>query len=260
MKTRILASMALVFMFLILAAAPALADTIRLKNGTVIKGKVTSFAGGSFTVTIELGSSSTSRATIDMRDVDTIEFDGRSEEVKSGTSSPPRQAEPEDDGGDRTTSPPVTTPSRPAPANPGSTTSPGPTTSTTSPVSRPSSAIPKEVVVSVPARDDWTYASLVVRRGDRILVSATGKVKLSSTREAGPEGVSIDDKDKLLVEKPTGGLIAVIGDDNDDFVYIGREGEFVATRDGKLFLSVNEGDLSDNDGSFSVRIKIETNR
>ena len=55
---------------------------------------------------------------------------------------------------------------------------------------------------------------------------------------------------------PTGALIAVIGDDNNDFIYIGAEREFTAQRDGALFLGVNEGDLSDNSGSFTVKIEI----
>jgi hypothetical protein len=55
---------------------------------------------------------------------------------------------------------------------------------------------------------------------------------------------------------PTGALIAVIGDDNNDFIYIGRERTFIAQRDGALFLGLNEGDLSDNTGAFDVRIEI----
>ena len=56
----------------------------------------------------------------------------------------------------------------------------------------------------------------------------------------------------------TGGLIAVIGDDNDDFIFVGRSRDFVAQRDGVLFLGVNEGNLSDNSGLFEVTIEAET--
>ena len=51
-------------------------------------------------------------------------------------------------------------------------------------------------------------------------------------------------------------MIAVIGDDNNDFIYIGATREFVATRDGALFLGINEGNLDDNTGSFNVKIEI----
>ena len=48
----------------------------------------------------------------------------------------------------------------------------------------------------------------------------------------------------------------MIGDDNNDFIYIGTDREFVATRDGTLFLGINEGNLDDNSGSFKVKIEI----
>ena len=48
----------------------------------------------------------------------------------------------------------------------------------------------------------------------------------------------------------------VIGDDNNDFIYIGADREFVATRDGTLFLGLNEGNLDDNSGSFKVKVEI----
>jgi hypothetical protein len=56
----------------------------------------------------------------------------------------------------------------------------------------------------------------------------------------------------------TGALIAVIGDDNDDFLLIGSRRDFVAQRDGVLFLGVNEGDLVDNTGSYDIVIEAET--
>ena len=75
--------------------------------------------------------------------------------------------------------------------------------------------------------------------------------------EAVPEGITLDDKDKLMPNWPTGGLIAVIGDDNDNFIYIGKTNEFVAQRSGRLFLSVNEGNLKDNSGVYSARVEVE---
>lgn len=237
-------------LMLVCGAVSAAADTIKLKNGSVVKGKVISFSGGSFTVALDFGTGQ-SRAIIDVRDIDTIEFDGRTttdepranEPRTSSSSVPlPRPSSPDDDRGHR----PSTVTTRPA-------------SDTPPPATRPAGNI-REVVTSVAAKEDWTYASLIVRRGDRIQVSASGRVKISATRESGPEGVEIEDKNKLIADRPTGALIAVIGDDNDDFIFVGREGEFVAQRDGKLFLSVNEGDLTDNNGVFNVRVKLEPAR
>ena len=48
----------LVLSALCLLAASAFADTIKLKNGSVIKGRVVSFSQGEFTIILDLGSSS----------------------------------------------------------------------------------------------------------------------------------------------------------------------------------------------------------
>ncbi len=260
------------FICLLFINLTANADTIKLKNGTIVKGKVLSFNSSSFTVALDLGSSSQSKAILDIRDVESIEFDGKfdgSREETSRNSQPvketavPRPSDPDDDSGHK-----VTSSTRPAPANTRSTPVPTNTEPRTNPSSTPanssansssssSSANSKEVLTVVQAKDDWTYSNLTVRRGDRIHLSASGRVKLSATKESGPEGIELEDKNKLIVDRPTGALIAVIGDDNDDFIYVGRENDFVAKRDGKLFLSVNEGDLTDNNGTFNVRVKVD---
>ena len=67
----------------------------------------------------------------------------------------------------------------------------------------------------------------------------------------------VTDADKLMRNEPTGGLIGVIGDDNDDFIFLGGRREFVAQRDGVLFLGVNESDLADNSGTYDIVIEAE---
>lgn len=222
----------------LLLYSTAMADTIKLKNGEVVTGRIVSYAGGAFTVEIRIGSySDRVRARIDLRDVETIEFDGRDGEVSTRTSTPePRPTPPPIDRS------PITKPTTPA--------------QPTKPVET-DAGIAKELTLQVPSREEWTYANVNVRKGDRVSLSASGKIKLSPTKECGPEGIALDDKDKLIANSPTGSLIAVIGDDNDDFIFVGKEKEFTAARDGKLFLSVNEGNLNDNEGSFSVRVRVE---
>src|SRR5262249_16815358 len=57
-------------------ATTALGDTIHLKNGSVLKGKVTSFADDQFIVMLDTGSGRyLSRAMVYMGDVAKIEFD-----------------------------------------------------------------------------------------------------------------------------------------------------------------------------------------
>jgi hypothetical protein len=104
----------------------------------------------------------------------------------------------------------------------------------------------------------WTNANLVVKKGQRIRVTASGRIALGNGRYATPAGLnSLPDNEKLMKRESTGGLIAVIGDDNNEFIFIGNSKEFVAPRDGLLFFGVNEGNLDDNSGSFDVTVEAE---
>ena len=104
----------------------------------------------------------------------------------------------------------------------------------------------------------WTDSGLMVRKGQRLRISATGRVSLGEGRFSTPTGLPrVVDTEKLMRNEPTGTLIAVIGDDNDEFIPIGANREFYAPRDGRLFLGVNEGKLDDNTGSYDALIEVE---
>jgi hypothetical protein len=103
----------------------------------------------------------------------------------------------------------------------------------------------------------WTNSGWVVKKGQRIRIVGDGRVSLGNGRYTTASGISsLADNDKLLKNVATGALIAVIGDDNNEFIYIGANREFVADRDGALFLGVNEGNLDDNSGAFEVKVEI----
>ena len=124
-------------------------------------------------------------------------------------------------------------------------------------------ALFRTVTVDIVGKRDWTSTGLIIKRGDRLRISATGTVTLdpSSGRTSGPEGTTeLPDPKKLMPDQPTGALIGVIGADNDDFIFIGRSSEFTATRDGLLFLSVNEGTLADNTGTYKAVIEVQAQR
>ena len=98
----------------------------------------------------------------------------------------------------------------------------------------------------------------MVKKGQKIRIIGVGRISLGNGRYSSPSGIStLPDPQKLIKTKPTGGLIAVIGDDNNDFIFVGNTLEFVAQRDGALFLGVNEGKLTDNSGSFDVTVEID---
>ena len=113
-------------------------------------------------------------------------------------------------------------------------------------------------VVGDNTTNGWTSTGYVVRKGQRLRITATGRVMLGQGRSATPAGISsLPDPSKLMPSEPTGAIIAVIGDDNNDFIFIGSRREFVANRSGYLFLGVNENYLEDNKGAFDAILEVE---
>jgi hypothetical protein len=223
---------------------PTFADTIKLKDGSVIRGQVVGFKDQQFTVLIGTGSKGRrSRTMIYVEDVDSIEFDS------SGTSSV--ATDTTDNTPSEPSAPVRTTPDNPTTSSRGNSTVPA------------SGSSPNFFQVKVSVRADdrnngWTNSGLVVRKGQRLRVTASGRISLGNSRFATPAGIStIPDNDKLMRTEATGALIAVIGDDNDDFILVGTRRDFVAQRDGVLFLGVNEGNLKDNTGTFDVVVEAE---
>lgn len=229
----------------------ALADTIKLRDGTVLKGKVISYNQRRFTIVVKIGDS-TSQHDIPMEEVESIEFDAT--DTGGATLS-----------GRSTTSAPAYSPETPSPgvSAAGAASVPADTSPTTAPaaVSKADElATIAEKTVSVAAAADWTSTEIRVQRGQHIVISAIGDVDLGDGKRTGPDGLDLSDKDKLMQGRKTGALIAVVGDDNNDFEYIGSSSEFVAKHNGILFLSVNEGNLRDNNGAFVARVRVLSNR
>jgi hypothetical protein len=287
---------------LVLIAPAAKADTIHLKNGSILKGKVASFADDQFVVMLDTGSGRyMSRALVYIGDVARIEFDsvpGSPETTARETNPPARAAEPEpritssqdlsrnnsSSEAQRNTRPPEPQPrettqpretnptdTQPQPIREPETTQPDKPAVSTAPTlgppdseraTRKSSGPGKTTYVDVIGKRDWTSTGLIISRGDHIRITASGTVTIDpvSGRTSGPEGADITDPKKLMPDQPTGALIGVIGADNDDFIFIGRSTEFTATRSGLLFLSVNEGTLADNTGTFKATIEIQGRR
>jgi hypothetical protein len=258
MNKRIITPLVALMLVLSLSMA-AFADTIRLKDGSVIRGQVIGFKDQQFTVLVGAGSRGRrSQITLYMEDVESIEFDSAgnsplsADNNNTGQSSRPSQP--------TTNRPPV---QQPSPVQ--DTTASEPDNTASQPAGRPSSsqATPTFFQINTRVRGDnasngWTNSGLVVRRGQRIRVSATGRVTLGAGRVSTPAGIpAILDNEKLMRSYPTGALIAVIGDDNDDFIFIGGRREFIAQRDGVLFLGVNEGNLNDNTGAYDIVIEAE---
>jgi hypothetical protein len=239
---------------LVSLVVPSMADTIRLKDGSVIRGQVIGFKDQTFTILI--GSNSKGRRSqmnLYVEDIESIVFDSA-----SGVTS--NQVDDSSANNVPTNAP--TNVSQPAP-RPTPNTQPDTSTSNPQPTTTTTMAPPTFFTIKVSVRADnanngWTNSGLVVRKGQRLKITASGRVSLGRSRFSTPAGISsIPDSDKLMRNEATGSLIAVIGDDNDDFILIGPRRDFVAQRDGVLFLGVNEGDLADNTGTYDIVIEAE---
>jgi hypothetical protein len=238
----------------------ALADVIRMKDGQIIRGQIVGFRDQQFTVLIGSGAGGRrSRITLYMEDVESIEFDaagGAVDDTANTRSQPPARTSPQrpslgNDSG------PVNTQPRNAPA-------PGTNSASSQPASgQPSGGGSAFFPVRVSVRADntangWTDSGLMLRKGQRLRVTASGRVSLGQGRFSTPTGLPrVLDNEKLMRNEPTGGLIVVVGDDNDEFIFVGAGREFFAPRDGRLFLGVNEGNLNDNTGTYDALIEVE---
>lgn len=255
--------------FLVLSvAAVSFGDTIRLRDGSIIKGKIVSFEAGKFTILIDDGARQR-RLVYSAGDVDSIIFESESIPVSNSaktttdgnttiitvgqTKTPP--ADPPTSKNTTTTSPSKNDPPKMILSD----------KSSNSKETNTKIVSAKPIIITIPVLADnttngWTNTGWVVRKGQKIKIIGSGRVSLGNGRFASPAGITtLPDAEKLIKGQPTGGLIAVIGADNNEFIFIGTSYEFIATREGDLFLGVNEGNLNDNSGSFEVTIEIDPN-
>ncbi len=252
-----------------LLSSVAFGDTIRLKDGSIIKGRIVSFNGGKFTIAIGEGTRSR-QMTFGAAEIDSIVFDSpalaataASREIDYKTPvNNPRVVNPRvvvSDQALRTPAqvevrkPELKTPERRPVTQPETVTAPTASTTTAGPISW------NVKVLADNTSNGWTNTGWVVKKGQviRITGSPESTISLGSGKTSNASGLGdVEDSNKLLKHVPTGALIAVIGDDNNDFIYIGSSREIKAERDGALFLGINEGKLDDNSGALDIKIEI----
>jgi hypothetical protein len=121
-----------------------------------------------------------------------------------------------------------------------------------------------ERVIVVPGDSQGTDTGLELRRGDRVMINATGSV-VASTRfgAVSPEGRSESytiRQNYPVTDVGGGALVGYIqmrnGQRSRPF-YIGSQNAFTAPMDGRLYLLINDDDYRDNSGSFSVRLDVQ---
>ena len=253
------AALAVIFSLSLSAGWGVLADTIRLRDGSVVRGQIIAFKDQQFTVLIGAGTRGRrGRMTIYSEDIESIEFDTTAGVADTGGANSGGVAD--DDRSGNTA--PVIRNNPPPDTRPQPDTTPN-TDRDTDAATPNTGGAPVFFPIRLRVRADnasngWNDSGLMVRAGQRLRITATGRVSLGAGQSSTPTGLPrLVDRDKLMRNEPTGALIAVIGDDNDDFIFIGANREFVAQRAGRLFLGVNEGNLGDNSGTYDVTVEAE---
>jgi hypothetical protein len=108
--------------------------------------------------------------------------------------------------------------------------------------------------IRVPATSDWVSTGRFVRQGQRVEIRSSGQVRLSrdSGNVANPAG-SVKGSYTPGAPHPISLMGALIGRVGNSAPFgIGDQNSFSAPASGMLFLRVNDDNLSDNSGEFTV--------
>lgn len=238
------AALAIVFLLVF----SAFADTVRLKDGSIVKGRVVGFKDGQFIISVGEGSRQR-QMTFYSDEISAIEFDTTLMTLPNTANTQPQNPPTVVTSTNIKTEEPKSDPVKPSVPQ---------TVNASISNNRPKPVQLRTKVLADNTSNGWTNTGWVVKKGQKIRISGVGRISLGNGRYTTPSGVaSLPDGEKLMKDKPTGGMIAVIGDDNNDFIFVGSSIEFTATRDGALFLGVNEGYLDDNSGSYDVSVEID---
>ncbi|HZH90155.1 MAG TPA: hypothetical protein VEX70_05965 [Pyrinomonadaceae bacterium] len=111
--------------------------------------------------------------------------------------------------------------------------------------------------VEVGLASNWIDSGVDLRRGERVSVKATGTIVAGRSRIT-PGGLRSVDPTAPLPRAAEGVLIGAIGNEPDSpIIEIGIGRDFVADRDGRLYLTANRGTFSDARGAYTVQVRTE---
>lgn len=110
--------------------------------------------------------------------------------------------------------------------------------------------------VELKGTESWVDTGIDVRVGQDILFSVTGSIYIDTDHQVYQNGelnLTINRK-KPLPNQPTGSVISRVGKRGGAF-YVGDDkAPFYMSRGGRLYVGINDFNLKDNSGSFSVKI------
>jgi hypothetical protein len=115
--------------------------------------------------------------------------------------------------------------------------------------------------ITVPASQAWTDTGITVKKGDRLSFTTTGQITIASGSNpefvATPDGAGNYNGARTGYPVPAmaiGGLIAKVNN-GSPFPIGSNTQPITMPSDGKLYLGVNDTQVSDNSGAFSVTIR-----
>lgn len=205
-----------------LLAGVALADTLYLKNGSVLKGVFVGFENGQFIFELTNGN----RLKFRPAEVDRLVM-----ERDTVAGNPPDPGRP---------GPPSRDNNQPGGGN---------------------AQWERFPAFNVQLEEKWIRSNIQVARGQLVHVEATGTVTLEGRTQTGPDGLNgRRDPDAPMPDANDGALIAAIGQDvNSPPIFIGRGVEFVAESDGLLYFTVNHWETANARGNFRVTVSVDRN-
>ena len=114
--------------------------------------------------------------------------------------------------------------------------------------------------IRVPGNQRWTDTGITVRRGERVTFNASGQVQLSSNGSdtAGPAGATSGRRPSgPMPQVLAGALIGRVGPVGL-FAIGNQTTPLTMPADGRLFLGVNDDEVNDNRGEFTVDVRPDT--
>jgi hypothetical protein len=112
----------------------------------------------------------------------------------------------------------------------------------------------RERQMMVVANVAWTDTNIDVSFGQNLYFEASGEIRWGPNRRAGPSGEanSPNNPSRPMPNRPGASLIGRVGDSRDYF-FIGSDNDAIRMRgSGRLYLGVNDDNLQDNTGYFTV--------
>ena len=114
----------------------------------------------------------------------------------------------------------------------------------------------RERQLMVVANAQWTDTNIDLRSGENVYFEASGEIRWGPNRRASPRGEqnSPNNAARPMPNRPGASLIGRIGN-STEFFFIGDDREAIRVRNsGRLFLGINDDNLQDNTGYFTVLV------